>query len=314
MGRFGFIGRRLLHTIPLLLGITLATFLITKITPGDPAIAIVGPHVPKADLARIREQLGLDQNLFIQYARYLDQLAHGNLGTSYVYKVPVTTIIASAWPITAWIVGMSCVFALLITLPLAALSAMRRERALDHAVRALSSLGLGLPVFWVGIMLIILITLPTGLFPVGAGFGSSPLSHFRAVFLPATAFAIAISPLLIRSLRSGMIGVLESDYVAATRSIGIEGMPLLRRHVLRNSLVPTVSLLAVQVGYLFFGAVLLEETFSLPGLGYTMVSAAIARDYPVVIGITLVLGITVVAVQLVADVLMAIIDPRIQIS
>jgi peptide/nickel transport system permease protein len=239
-------------------------------------------------------------------------VVHGDLGTTTTGNVEVTTLIRENGVVTLWLVSAGIVMSLLFAVPFAVFAAKRSDRAVDHAIRAGSLVGLALPTFWVGMMLATYVALPTGWFPVG-GWPDGTLERLRAIVLPALTIAVGISPVLIRSLRVSLIRVFDSDYVAAGRSIGLSGWRLTRRWVLRNALVPVVSLLATLMGYLLFGAVLVEVTFGLPGLGQTMVSGAVNRDFNIVQGLTLVLVLAVVVINLVADVLLGVLDPRISL-
>lgn len=311
---FASIGRRLAQVIPLLLGMTLLTFLILQLVPADPAQAIAGPRATPEMLDELRERLGLNRSLAAQYLHFINGLVHFDLGVSWRSQQSVSAIIGARWAVSAWIVGTTVMLTVVLSVPLAALAAVHRGRTLDVAIGFGTMIGMGLPSFWIGIMLIVLVAVPTGLFPVGGSFGDSAAEHLRAVFLPALALTITTAPLVIRSLRAGLIGALESDYVSAARSIGISGTRLIVGHVLRNSIVPTVSLLGVLVGYLSFGTVVLEQAFGLPGLGQTMVQASLQRDYPVVLALTLLFGFVVVTMRLLADVAIALIDPRVRID
>lgn len=313
MGRLGFIGKRLLVLVPLLAGIVLVVFLLLKVTPGDPARQAVGLRASSAQVSEARSRMGLDKPVAAQYVAYLGHAVRGDLGYSYKSHSPVLGTLGRRVPVTLWLIGAGMAFSLLISVPLAVLAALRRDRLADHAVRGFSVLGLAMPMFWVGIMLITLVALPTGWFPVG-GFGGSLADRLRAIVLPGITLGLAMAPVLIRSLRATIIEALESDYVDAARSLGVSGTRLLRRFVLRNALPPTVTLLAVQSGYFLFGAVVLETTFALPGLGQGIVQAAVQRDFPLVQGYTLVLAVCVVLVYLLADVVTALLDPRVVIE
>lgn len=313
MGRLGFIFRRVAVMIPLLAGIVLVVFLLLKITPGDPAREAVGLRASSEQVAKARHQMGLDKPVLAQYLTYLGRAVRGDLGYSYKSRGSVISTIGQRAPVTLWLVGAGTIFAVLISMPLAAIAAVKRDRVADHAIRGFSVLAIAMPIFWVGIMLITLIALPTGWFPVG-GFGGSVAERVRAIVLPGLALGIAMAPVLVRSLRATIIEALESDYVDAARALGISGPRLLRRFVLRNALPPTVTLLAVQSGYFLFGAVVLETAFALPGMGQGIVQAAVQRDFPLVQGYTLVLAVCVVLIYLLADVVTAILDPRVVIE
>jgi peptide/nickel transport system permease protein len=314
VNRFAFLGKRLLQVIPLLIGMTLVTFLILQLVPADPAQAMAGPRATPQLLAELRDRLGLDEPLVQQYLQFLGGVAQFDFGISWRTQSSVTSVIGARYGVSLWLVGTTLVLTVLVSIPLAAVAAVYRGRGPDVFIRFASMFGLGLPSFWIGIMLIVLVAVPTGLFPVGGSFGETPFEHLRAVFLPAVALTVTLAPIVIRSLRTGLVGALESDYVAAARSIGASGTGLVMRHVLRNSVVPTVSLLGVMVGYLSFGTVVLEQAFDLPGLGQTMVQASLQRDYPVVLALTLVFGFVVVIMRLLADVAIVLIDPRVEMD
>ena len=313
MGRFRFVVKRLLLTIPLLLGIVLLVFLVLKMTPGDPARQIVGLRASQAQLDQVRQQLGLDDPILVQYIHYVGRLAHGDLGYSFKSLQPVTTAIAERLPVTLWLLAFGAALAMLISVPCAIVSAIRPNGVVDHAIRGLGLVGLTMPSFWVGIVLILLIALPTGLFPVG-GFGDTPQEHLRSTVLPAITLAISVAPLQIRSLRASLIGVRSSDYVATARAMGLSESRLMRRFVLRNAAPPTISILALNMGFLLFGAVVIETTFALPGIGQGIVLAARGRDLPLIQGYTLLFAVLVVAVYLIADVVTAMLDPRVVIQ
>jgi peptide/nickel transport system permease protein len=313
VGRFRFVFKRLVLTVPLLFGIVLLVFLILQVTPGDPARQIVGLRASEEQLQEVRVELGLDDPVLTQYVRYVKSVMSGDLGYSYKSRQSVASLIAERLPVTLWLLGFGLVFALMLSVPLGIVSALRRDRALDHVVRGAGLLGLTMPSFWVGIILILTIALPTGLFPVG-GFGETIPEHLRSIFLPAVALAIAIAPIQIRSLRASIISVLGSDHVTTGRSMGIPPSRLMRRFVLRNAAPPTIAILALDIGFLLFGAVVIETTFALPGIGQGLVLAARQRDLPAIQGYTLLFALMVVAVYLLADILTAMVDPRVEIE
>jgi peptide/nickel transport system permease protein len=313
VGRFRFVLKRLVLTIPLLFGIVLLVFLILEVTPGDPARQIVGLRASEEQLQEVREELGLDDPVLTQYARYVSSVVSGDLGYSFKSRRSVAALIQERLPVTMWLLGFGMAFALAISIPLGIVSALRRDRAVDHVVRGAGLLGLTMPSFWVGILLILTIALPTGLFPVG-GFGETTAEHLRSIILPAVTLAIAIAPIQIRSLRASITSVLGSDHVTTGRSMGIPPSRLMRRFVLRNAAPPTIAILALDIGFLLFGAVVIETTFALPGIGQGLVLAARQRDIPAIQGYTLLFALIVVAVYLLADILTAVVDPRVEIE
>jgi peptide/nickel transport system permease protein len=313
LGRFGFVAKRLIQTIPMLFGIVLVVFLVLQITPGDPARQIAGLRASEEELEQVREDLGLNDPVFVQYARYVGDVLQGDLGYSYKSRKPVTEIIAPRIVVTAWLLGAGVLLTLLISVPIGVLAALRKDRPTDHIIRGLGLLGMSMPPFWTGVILLLLVALRFDFFPPG-GFGDSTADHIRSIILPALTLAIASSPFIIRGLRAAMISVMESDYVLTARSIGVAGGRLVRRFVLRNAAGPGVTLIAIEVGYLLFGAVVIETTFALPGVGQGIVIAARSRDLPTVQGYTLLFALIVVAVYLLSDIITAILDPRVEIE
>ena len=313
MGRYAFVLKRVLLIIPLLLVIVFLVFLLLKVTPGDPARLVAGLRASDEDVAQVREDLGLEDPVIVQYGTYLGNVVQGDFGYSYRSGQPVTKVIGDRVAPTLWL-GLGGLFiALLISVPLGIWAAVRRDGWVDQAVRWLSLFGVTMPAFWIGLMLIMLVALPTGWFPTG-GFGDTPSEHLKHIFLPALTLGISLSPIQIRSLRSSTIKVLESDYVQVGRSIGLDGLPLIRKFVLRNTVSATVTLLAIETSFLLFSMVIIESTFNIPGLGQGMVHAASQRDFPSIQGYTLLFALIVVAVYLIADVVNALIDPRVEIS
>lgn len=313
MGRFRFVLKRLLLTIPLLLGIVLIVFLILEVTPGDPVRQIVGLRASEERLDEVRKELGLDDPVWVQYTRYVKGVAGGDLGYSYKSRRSVTSLIAERIPVTVWLLGFGLLFSLLLSIPLGIISALKQNRPIDHVIRGVGLVGLTMPSFWVGIILILLLALPTGLFPVG-GFGETTAEHLHSIILPATTLAIAVAPIQIRAMRTSVIGVLESEYISTARSIGVPPRRLMRRFVVRNAAPPVIAILALDIGFLLFGAVVIETTFALPGIGQGLVLAARGRDIPSIQGYSLLFAVIVVAVYLLADILTAIVDPRVEIE
>lgn len=313
MGRFGFVAKRLLQSIPMLFGIVLIVFMVLQITPGDTARLIVGLRAPEEKLEEVREELGLNDPVLVQFGRYVGDVLRGDLGYSYKSEKPVAEMIGERIEVTLWLLTAGILLMVLISVPLGVISALHKNRAADHAIRSVGLVGLSMPQFWIGVMLLLLVAIPTGWFPAG-GFGETFLGKLRSIFLPALTLAIGGSPFIVRGLRASMISVLESDYIATARSIGVAGGRLVRRFVLRNSAGPAITLLAIELTYLLFGAVVVETTFALPGLGQGLVLAARGRDLPTVQGYTLLFGLAVVAVYLVADIITAVLDPRVEIE
>jgi peptide/nickel transport system permease protein len=311
--RFGFVPKRIAAAVPLIISVVLLVFLILKLTPGDPARLVVGLRASEEQLAQVRAELGLDQPVFVQFVDYLGGVLTGDFGYSYKSNQPVMAIIAERLPVSLWLLAIGALMSVAISLTVATLAARKPNGAFDHVSRATGVLFFAMPSFWVGILLILLVALPTGWFPVG-GFGYTPAEQARALVLPALTLALAIAPLQIRSLRASLIQVRGAEFVTTARSLGIPPGRTARKFILRNAMVPTVSILALNIGYMLFGAVVIETTFALPGIGEGIVLAARSRDIPLIQGYTILFAVMVIVVFLVADIVNASLDPRVRVA
>ena len=310
MGRTGFVVQRLLLLIPVAVGVTIVVFFMIHLIPGDPAATILGIHATPKTVALLHQQWGLNRPLLSQYWLFLDRLLHGNLGQSLFYGASVSSLILSHLPPTLWLLTYATVLTVLISVPLAVLAASRRDGIRDHAVRAVPLVGLGMPPFWLGFLLIYAFAISLHLFPV-SGYGSGFTGHLQSMFLPSLTVALTLTPVVIRSLRASMLNVLTAEYVVTARSKGVSSRRLFLRHVLRNAVIPAVTVLAINLGYLVGATVVIEEVFAVPGIGQLMINSIFQRDFPVVQGVTLVFGVMVVLVNLLADLSYAALDPRV---
>lgn len=310
MHRYRFLLLRPFQLLPVLAGISLITFVLVRSIPGDPARLLLGSRSTPEALANIRELFGLDRPLWVQYLYFLDNLFHGRMGTSIVYRIDVLRVTANRIEPTLVLVIGSVTLALLIAVPLATLAARNRGRLLDHVIRIVSTAGLGFPPFWLGLMLIIAFSIKLGVLPV-AGYGTSLGEKVSHMVLPCVTVALALSAVLARSLRAAMIGEIASNHAVAARARGLSEGEIFRRHVLPNSLVPAINLLAVNVGWLIGGTVVIESVFAIPGMGQLLVQSIFSRDYMVVQGVAMMFAVATVIVNLVADVLTVAVDPRV---
>jgi peptide/nickel transport system permease protein len=308
-----YILKRLVSLIPVLIGISFIVFFLIRLIPGDPAATLLGSHATPQAIQELRDQLGLSKPLWSQYLTFLGHLLQGNLGFSYVYSSSVMGLITASLPATLWLLVSGVVFTLLIAVPLAVVAAARRNGVLDNVIRAVPVLGLGLPAFWVGIMLILVFGLKLGWFPV-AGYGTTLAGHLRGIVLPGITVALSLAPILIRSLRASMIDVLSSDYIVTAHSKGISTARVVFGHALRNAAVSSVTVLGVNIAYLTGSTLVVEQVFSLPGIGEQMINSILGRDFPTVQGITLTFAIMVVIVNLLTDLTHAALDPRVKLS
>lgn len=300
---------RLVQVVPVLGLLLVVVFALQALLPGDPARALAGPRATDEQVQSVREDLGLDQPVTTQFLTYLGNLVSGDLGESNRSNVPVTQIVAERIDVTLLLllggIAVSIMLAILAALIMALRPGSRPARLVERALAVV----LNLPTFWVGLMLATFVGLKLGLLPVG-GLQPGPTGHLRSLLLPAFTIGLAMAPFLARSAAASLREVMASEYVTTARSLGASGNFLLRRHVLRNALPPTVTLLGFQAGALLFGGVVVEQTFALPGLGAEMITAAAQRDYPVVQGLTLVFGFGIVMCNLFADLAVALLDPR----
>jgi len=312
MGRFKFVLNRPIQLIPVLFGISIVTFVMVHSIPGDPVRTLLGTKATPEAIERIRAQFGLDQPVWLQYVYFLENLTEGNMGVSVVYKVPVVELVMERLPATLFLLGYGVTLALLFTIPLAVVATLYRGRLPDHLIRLVSTSGLGFPVFWLGIMLMIVFSIWLDLFPV-SGFGEGFLGHLHSLFLPSFTIALALSAVLTRNLRASLLAELDSDHISTARAKGLPNSWIFARHVFRNSLIPTINLLGVNLGWLIGGTVVVETVFSVPGLGSLLVQSIFARDYMIVQIITLVFACATVMINFLVDVATVALDPRISL-
>ncbi|MGH3277446.1 MAG: ABC transporter permease [Streptosporangiaceae bacterium] len=306
-----FVLRRLLLLIPVAIGVTIIVFFMIHLIPGDPARTILGIHATPKAIAILHQEWGLNRPLASQYWLFADRLAHGDLGTSLFYGQSAASLIAGRLAPTIWLIGYAAVLSIAVSVPLAMLAASRKDGIRDHIVRAVPLFGLGMPAFWVGLLLQYGLALSLHGFPV-TGYGSGLAGHLRSMFLPSLTVAIGLSPVVIRSLRASMLNVLGADYITTARAKGVPNSRLFIRHVLRNAVIPAVTVLGINIGFLIGSTLIVEQVFAIPGIGSLMIQSIFNRDFPVVQGVTLVFGVLVVLVNLLTDVTYAALDPRVR--
>ncbi len=311
MNLAAYLRRRLLLMIPIALGVTLLTFLLIHMIPGDPAITMLGIRASPQRVALLHHEWGLDKPLYVQYWLFLDRIVRGNFGESLFYRSSATGVILRGLGTTLWLLLYAAVLIVVIAVPLAVLAATHKDGPLDQVVRAIPLVGMGMPAFWVGIMLVLLLSLKVHLFPVG-GYGNGFVGHLYSMFLPGLTLALPTAPILIRSLRSSLIDALEADYVITARSKGIPQRRVLVRHAIRNAIVSSVTVLGLEIAWLASGTLVVEKVFALPGIGALMIDSIFRRDFPVVQGITFVLALLVILTNLATDVVYSLLDPRVR--
>jgi peptide/nickel transport system permease protein len=309
----GYVMSRLLAAVVTLFGITLVVFLMIHLVPGDPARTLLGPHATAKELATVHADWGMNHSIWIQYGLYIKRVVSGSLGQSLFYQIPVSQLMGERLPPTLYLMILSAVLALVIALPLATLAAIKRGGLADHLVRLASLVGLGVPAVWLGIILILLVSVRAHILPVG-GYGTGTTAHFRSLILPALTVALGMFPTLARSLRASLITVLDSDYIASAKARGLSKWRIVFRHGIRNAIAPTVTVLGLNIGYLVGSTVAIETIFALPGLGSLMIQSVLSRDFPVVQGVAIVYGVLVLVINLGTDFAHTALEPRLAVK
>lgn len=309
---YKFIARRFVTALLVLVGVSFMTYGLMYLTPGDPARTIIreqtGEVPSDADIQKFREKHGLDEPLPVQYANWIWKTLHGDLGESYYKDAQASTLIKDRIPQTGELAVGAMIIALLISLPAGVISAIHKGQMIDNVSQIISLLGVSMPSFWLGYLLIIAFALHLDLFPI-AGVGG--LKH---LVLPALTLGTAMAAIITRLLRSSMLEILDKDYIRTARSKGLSERIVVYKHALRNALIPVVTIAGLQFGYLLNGAVVVEIVFQRPGLGKLLVDSIFARDYPVVQGTVLLITVIFVLLNFLVDVTYRYIDPRIELG
>jgi peptide/nickel transport system permease protein/oligopeptide transport system permease protein len=305
-GFLGFAVRRIIAAIPTLLGVTLIVFFMVRVLPGDPARLLAGLTATQEEVDRIRVQLGLTKPVAVQYELFLRAIVHGDLGKSITTQAPVVDEITSRLPKTAMLAATATVLSGILGIVSGIVVSTRQYTSVDYLVSVLAFAGVSIPVFWLGLMLMVVFAVFLHLVPAGGAAGPTSL------ILPSITLAAFSIAFIERQTRSSMLESLNQDYVRTARAKGLQEHAVVYRHALRNALIPVVTVVGLQFGALFGGAILTETTFAWPGIGRLLVSAIDARDYPIIQGVVLLFAITFLVINLLVDLLYGYIDPRIK--
>ena len=301
-----FLARRLALTVPVLLGVATLVFSLIHLIPGDPAQAMLGEAATPQDVEELRRRLGLDRPLLEQYGTFLSGVTRGDLGTSLRTGQPVASQILERMPATAELAAAAMIVAILCSIPLGIVAAVRRGTSLDHGAMTLALAGVSIPNFWLGPLLAIIFSVELGWLPVS---GRGTLAH---LVLPAFSLGAALAAVLARMTRATLLEELREQYVVAARARGVSRVRSVMRHAFRNSLIPVVTLIGLQFGSVLTGAVITETIFAWPGIGRLLIQSIGFRDYPLVQGCILLIAVTYVGVNLLTDLFYGILDPRIR--
>jgi peptide/nickel transport system permease protein len=300
-----FILHRLFQALIVVWGISLITFSLLHLFR-DPALILLPPEATKEDVALLRKEMGLDRPLIVQYGKFLAGMVQGDFGKSFVAQRPALSLVLERMPMTLWLAASGLLLALIISIPLGVLAAVRRNRIQDHSASVLAVLGQAMPLFWLDIMLIIIFAVKLRMLPAS---GAGSLRH---VILPATGIAVSLLPILMRLTRSRMIEILSQDYIRTARAKGLGERAVLFRHALRNALIPVITILGFQFGMLLGGAVITETIFAWPGVASLVVESIFNSDFPVVQAAVAVFAILIVMANLITDIAIAWLDPKVR--
>ncbi len=303
---YKFILKRLFMLIPVLLGVSFIVFTIMSLTPGDPVQLYLGDNYSQEAHDQISEELGLNDPFLIRYAKYVFNALQGDLGNTYSTKRPVTTEIFARFPATVRLAGAALFFAIAVGMPLGIVSAVRQYSLTDNASMLVALLGVSMPNFWLGIMLILLLAANLGIFPASGDVG------FRSLVLPAITLSANSLATITRMTRSSMLEIIRQDYIRTARAKGLREGVVVFRHALRNAMIPIITSAGLQFGFALGGAVLVETVFSWPGIGRLLVDAIKLKDTPLVLGLVLVMAVSFTVINLVIDILYAFFDPRVK--
>jgi ABC-type dipeptide/oligopeptide/nickel transport system permease component len=297
--------------IPTIVGVSILTFALARLAPGDPIYAVLGSDYTEEQADQMRNELGLDRSIPEQYLIWVGDVARGDLGRSIVMNQDVTTIIEQRIPTTLYLAFLAVALALLISIPMGVLTAVYKDSWIDNLLRAISIVAASMPVFWTGILMVKLFSVRLGWFPAAGGLSDHGA---KALVLPAVVLSSSFGALITRMVRSMMLEVIGDDYVRTARAKGLGQVPVLGTHALRNALIPVITVIGLQFGMILGGAVLTEAIFNIPGMGRLVMEAASRRDYPLIQGVVLVTAISFVLVNLLVDVIYAVADPRIRVG
>jgi peptide/nickel transport system permease protein len=306
--------RRLLLAVPTLFGMSIVVFAILRLVPGDPVSAVLGLNSTPALERQMRHRFHLDEGIVSQYVHWLGGVLRGDFGYDYRSGEAITTLIGQALPVTLELVIVSLLLAVVVAVPIGVAAALHRRRTADRTAQAFSMLGISIPDFWLGIMLILLFALTFRMLPSSGyvRFGDDPVQNLEDIALPSIALAAGLAAVLIRVTRAAMLDVLREDYIRFIRARGIPESSVVFRHALRNAAGPIVTVIGMQAGYLVGGTIVVEQVFSLPGIGNMLLNGTLARNYPIVQATVLILGVMFVLANLAADLLSIVLNPRLR--
>ena len=308
----GYILKRLLWTVPVILGVTIIVFFAIHLSPGDPAEIMLGPMATEANIESLREELGLDQPVFVQYFYWLGQILSGDFGRSISHREDVLTLIVYRFRATLYLGAGALIIAIPLGLLLGIIGAIKHNTWVDKLSMFFPMVGISMPIFWLGLLFILLFSQQLRLFPSSGMYtegGFMDILHH--LFLPALTLGLVPASVIARIMRSSMLEVIYQDYIRTARAKGIHPYRVILNHAVKNSMIPVVTIVGLQIGYVIGGAVVVETVFSWPGVGHLLMQAVLTRDFPLVVGGSIFLATVFIFTNLIVDILYSYIDPRI---
>ncbi|PET66876.1 peptide ABC transporter permease [Bacillus sp. AFS001701] len=303
-----YILNRIISAIIVIFGISILSFFLIHLIPGDPVKIMLGLNASPEQVAKLTHHLGLDKPLLVQYLQYINNVFHGDFGTSLKTGRPVLTEILDRFPETIKLAATGMVFAVIIGIALGVLAAKYKDTIIDTFCTGLATLGVSIPSFWLGILLILVFLVKLSWFPIADGTG------LRSLILPAITLGVVMSTMISRLTRNGMVEVLSNDFIRTARSKGLEERHILFRHAFRNVLIPIITVIGLQIAALLGGTVIIEQVFNWPGLGTLSIGAIMSRDFPMIQGTVLFMGVVYVSVNILVDIVYSLIDPRVKLN
>ncbi len=313
MDVLNYILKRILQMIPVFFIVAILIFVLIRAIPGDPAMVMLGERATAESLAALREKLGLNESYLTQLILYFKGIFTLDLGDSIKYSMPVTDLILSRVGTTIWLTIMSTFFTIIFSFIPGYIAGIKKDKLPDTIIRVIALIGLSVPAFWIGLVLLTIFAVRLKILPV-SGWGDTISDHFIGLILPSITQAIGVSAVLIRNLRSNVIDIKNSDYVDYAKSKGLSHLRISSFHIVRNALIPTTTLLSLKIIAMFGGSIVIENVFTLPGIGALLVNSIYARDYAVVQGIIIMFVVVVMIINLITDILYSILDPRVKLS
>ncbi len=313
MSMLNYAFKRIIQIIPILIIVSILIFFMIRLIPGDPITIRLGPKATPKMVEILMKKEGLDKPIFDQYIIFIKNLLRFDMGNSIIYHIPILVLLKKRIVVTLFLTLFTLIFSVVISWPLGYLAGIKENKIEDQIIRSGALVALSAPQFWVGLILMILFAVSINIFPVG-GWGDTWLQHLRAIILPAFTQSLMTVALLARNLRNGVVDILKMDYIAFAKSKGLDDKVIKNRHIIRNAMVPYVTLIAMRAAYMLGGSIIIETVFALPGVGALMVQSIYGRDYTVIQGVVLIFALAVMIINILTDLAYAYLDPRVRLE